>query len=44
MSSLRSYVAVGNWRLARNSITLIREPTELKIPKAEQLIEAIKER
>jgi hypothetical protein len=34
-------MAVENWQLARNSITLIREPTELKIPKAEQIIGAI---
>ena len=30
MSSLRSYVAVRNWQLARNSITLIRAPTKLE--------------
>ncbi len=39
MSSQWSYVAKKNWQLARNSITLIRQPTELKIPKAEKLIE-----
>ena len=37
-------MAVENWQLGRNSITLIRQPTKLRILKDEQLFGAIKER